>query len=249
MKAIIIAAGSSNRLGDHTRELPKGLLDINGKTILERQIDVLKNNGIHEIIIITGPYKEKFKFDKIIYVEDLEHEKHEVLLSLMVAKNEITGDVITTYSDILFDDKILQQIIKSKVDIGVVTDMNWEKAYEGRTEHPKSEADNVIIEDNKVVKIKKNISKISKKQKNGEFVGIMKFSKKGSEKFVTEYNKVEKNKPSPFHDAKVFEKSYLTDMIQELIDQKISVESIIVEGDWCEIDTIQDLENARVKYF
>ena len=63
MKAIIIAAGSAKRLGLHTEKLPKGLLDINGKTILERQIHVLKNNGIQEIIIITGPHKEKFKFD------------------------------------------------------------------------------------------------------------------------------------------------------------------------------------------
>ena len=249
MKAIIIAAGSAKRLGGETKELPKGLLDINGKSLLERQIEILRNNGIQEIIIITGPHKEKFKFDKIKYIEDLEYEKHDVLLSLMAAKNEMTGDLITTYSDILFDDKILQQIIKSEVDIGVVTDMNWEQKYQNRTEHPKSQADNVIIEDNKVIKIKKNISEISKTQKNGEFIGIMKFSKKGSEEFVTQYNKIEKSKPNPFHDAKIFEKSYLTDMIQELIDQKILVEPIIVEGDWCEIDTPQDLENARSKYF
>jgi len=43
MKAIIISAGSAKRLGSHTKKLPKGLLDINGKTIVERQIHVLKN--------------------------------------------------------------------------------------------------------------------------------------------------------------------------------------------------------------
>ena len=37
-------------------------------------------------------------------------------------------------------------------------------------------------------------------------------------------------------------------MVQELIDQNISVEPIIINSDWCEIDTIQDLENARKKY-
>jgi len=248
MKVIIIAAGSAKRLGKHTSELPKGLLDINGKSILERQIDILRNNGIQEIIIITGPHKEKIKFNNVRYVEDLEHEKHDVLLSLMVAKNEINGDVIVTYSDILFDAKIIQQIIKSKVDIGVVTDMNWEQKYQNRTEHPKSQADNVIIEDNKIVRIKKNISKILEKQKNGEFIGIMKFSEKGSKKFVKEFNKVAKNNPNPFHDSNTFKKSYLTDMIQELIDQKILVEPITVDGDWCEIDTPQDLENARKKY-
>jgi len=136
MKAIIIAAGSAKRLSLHTKELPKGLLDINGKTIIERQIHILKNNGIQEIIIITGPHKEKYKFDNVRYVEDLEYGKHDVLLSLMTVKNEFKGEIITIYSDILFDEKILQQVLKSKVDIGVATDMSWEQKYEDRTEHP-----------------------------------------------------------------------------------------------------------------
>lgn len=248
MKAIIIAAGSGKRLGNKTEKVPKGLLEINGKSILERQINIFKKNNIKDIIIIVGPHKDKFKFDSVKYVEDLEHEKHDVLLSLMAAKKEIKDDVIITYSDILFDEKIFHEIIKSKIDIGVVTDLSWEQKYENRSEHPKSQADNVIIENNKIVKIKKNISKITKNQKNGEFIGIMKFSKKGSDLFVNEFNKVEKNKPQSFHDAKTFEKSYLTDMIQELIDQNIIVNPIIVNGDWCEIDTPQDLENAIKKY-
>jgi choline kinase len=248
MKVIIIAAGSAKRLGTQTKEIPKGLLDINGKSILERQIKILKDNNIKEIIIITGPHKEKFNFEKVKYIEDVEYEKHDVLLSLMAAKNEFKGDIITTYSDILFDKKILQKIIKSKVDIGIATDLNWEQKYKNRTEHPKSQADNVIIEKNQIKKIEKNISKISSKQKNGEFIGITKFSKKGSEIFIKEFNKVERNKPNRFHNAKTFEKSYLTDMIQELIDQNIPVKPIIINGDWCEIDTVQDLENARKKY-
>ena len=248
MKVIIIAAGSAKRLGTQTKEIPKGLLDINGKSILERQIKIFKNNNIEETIIITGPHKEKFNFDKVKYIEDTEHEKHDVLLSLMTAKNEFKGDVITTYSDILFDEEIIQKIIKSKVDIGIATDLNWEQKYKNRTEHPKSQAYYVIIEKNQIKKIEKNISKISSKQKNGEFIGITKFSKKGSEIFIKEFNKVERNKPNRFHNAKTFEKSYLTDMIQELIDQNIPVKPIIINGDWCEIDTVQDLENARKKY-
>ncbi len=248
MKVIIIAAGSAKRLGSQTKEMPKGLLDINGKSILERQIEILKNNEIKDIFIITGPHSDKFDLEEIQYIEDSKYEKHDVLLSLMAAKNEFKGDIITIYSDILFDEKIIQQVIKSKADIGIITDLNWEQKYENRTEHPKSQADIVIIKNNKIIKIKKNISKISKNQKNGEFIGIMKFSKKGSKIFVREFNKVEKNKPSPFHDAKTFEKSYLTDMIQELIEQNITVEPILINGDWCEIDTHQDLENAKKNY-
>ena len=43
MKIIIIAAGSSSRLGNLTKEVPKGMLMINGKSVIERQLTILKN--------------------------------------------------------------------------------------------------------------------------------------------------------------------------------------------------------------
>ena len=53
MKVIIIAAGSATRLGKLTEKKPKGLLEINGKSILQRQIDLFKKYDIQDIII-TG---------------------------------------------------------------------------------------------------------------------------------------------------------------------------------------------------
>ena len=60
MKAIIVAAGVGSRLGDLTKELPKPLIDVNGKSIIERQLSILKQNEILDVIIITGPHNEKF---------------------------------------------------------------------------------------------------------------------------------------------------------------------------------------------
>jgi choline kinase len=209
---------------------------------------MLCNHKIEEIVMIIGPNKEKFKFDNVKFIVDTEYEKHDVFLSLMAAKEEMKGGIITTYSDILFDDEILEQVIDSNADIGVVTDLDWEKNYKKRTEHPKSQVDNVIIEKNKIVKIRKNISKISDEQQNGEFIGIMRFSEKGSRTFINQFDRVEKENSSPFHDSKTFQKSYLTDMIQEIIDQNILVEPILINGKWCEIDTPQDLENAKKNF-
>ena len=44
MKAILLAAGSGKRLGDLTKNLPKALVDINGKSLLERQIIALRKS-------------------------------------------------------------------------------------------------------------------------------------------------------------------------------------------------------------
>ena len=50
-----------------------------------------------------------------------------------------------------------------------------------------------------------------------------------------------------FHDASSFQKAYLTDMIDELIQTNEDVNPIFIDGVWFEIDTIEDLENIRKK--
>ena len=56
-KALIIAAGLSSRLKKHTKDLPKCMLDFGGKTLLQRQLDSYKKNGIKDISLIKG-YKK-----------------------------------------------------------------------------------------------------------------------------------------------------------------------------------------------
>lgn len=245
MRAIIIAAGSSTRLGRHTKTLPKGMLDINGRTILQRQVDLLCERNISDIVIIVGPHREKFDLENVRYVQNYEYESNEVLLSLMVARSEITGDIIITYSDILYDGVVLDQVLESDADVGIATDLDWEQKYKGRTDHPRSEADNVVIEDGRIVRVNKNISEIKDLQKNGEFIGMVRLSPDGSDILVREFDRVKNSRPGSFHNARTFEKSYLTDMIQEMIDRGILITPVITNGSWCEIDTYQDLENAR----
>jgi len=240
MKAIVIAAGSGKRLG---KNIPKYLLDVNGKTILEHQVAVFKKFNINDIIIITGPYKEKFTGKEFTFVEDVSYKKHDILGSLLEAKKHIKGDVLIVYSDIIFDYSILKQVVESDVDIGIAVDLDWEKSYESRTEHTKAEAENVLLDNHNLLEIRKNIQHQDKIV--GEFLGILKLSKNGSGIFVKKFEELKKTHKGAFHSAQSLEKAYLTDMIQELIDSKIKVTPIIISGKWCEIDTLQDLERAK----
>ncbi len=95
------------------------------------------------------------------------------------------------------------------------------------------------------MQIKKNIIKNSDECVIGEFLGPMILSSKGSEIFVNHCNELERNHQGKFHSAPSFQKAYLTDMLQELIEKKIEIIPIIISGKWFEIDTLQDLENAR----
>jgi len=248
MKIIIIAAGSSSRLGNLTKEVPKGMLMINGKSIIERQLTIFKKFGISDITIITGSHSEKFNFENIRYIPDKEYFEHDVLGSMMIAQSIMNDELIFSYSDILFDESVFEKIQHSQVDIGIGVDLDWEKSYDGRSEHPKEQADNVIIQNDEIIKIKKNISHCSEEQKLGEFIGLTKLSKNGCDIFTKKYFELEKTHVGKFQNAPSFKKAYLTDMLQELIDNKQKISPIIIKGNWCEIDTPRDLEKAKTLF-
>ena len=244
MKVIIIAAGTGARLGKEVSKLPKSLLEVNGQTILSRQISILKKIGIEEVVVITGQYAEKFPSIDVNYVNDAKHNEHDILGSLLVAKDYIQGNIVITYSDILFDENVLRQIIQQKCDIGIAVDMDWKQAYEERTLHPLTEAENVLLDDNKnVLKTQKNIR--SNTDMVGEFLGIIKLSSHGAKILTDKFEYLLANHTGTFHSAISIKKAYITDLIQELVNSKIVVTPILISGKWCEIDTIQDLERAQ----
>ena len=245
MKAIILAAGEGSRMGKLTQNIPKPLVMVNGKSIIERQLSILKQNKILDVIIVTGSHNEKFNFKNVVYVNDLEHKKHDTLGSLITARDYMNDEIIITYADQIFDEKIMESVIDFKGDIGITVDLDWEKNYVNRDQHPKSEAENILINGNEILEIRKNISECKENEKIGECPGLVKFSRKASKVFLDKYSELEISHQGKFHNAPSLEKALISDMIQELIDSEINVEPIYVSGKWCEIDTPQDLQIAR----
>lgn len=62
MRAILLAAGMGTRLRPLTLTTPKSLVEVNGKPMLERQIEYLQEIGVEEIIVVTGYLAEKFDY-------------------------------------------------------------------------------------------------------------------------------------------------------------------------------------------
>ena len=246
MRAIILAAGSGLRLGQHTKDIPKALLDINGKSILERQISLLRQHGINEIFVVTGYQREKHTLKDIEYIFNPRYAETEQLASMMVARTKIFDDVLVIFGDIVFDAQILQQILASNDNIAIAVDFDWEKSYAERPDNPKSLADKVLIDQKKIIQISAKITSLDmKNQQIGEFLGIIKLSREGSKIIVKKYEELERSHKGKFHDADSLEKAKLVDILQELIDSKIEIYPISITGKWCEIDTSKDLERAR----
>jgi len=245
MKAIFIAAGKGSRLGNLTKDLPKPLVDVNSKSIIERQISLLRKNNVNDIVVVTGYKKEKFTFKNIEYVHNPNFREQEQTGSLMAARSKIAGDVLIMFGDILFEEIILQQILNSKGDIVIAIDENWEKSYEKRHDNPKSEADKVLIKDDKVIQISAKNIEVNDDNDIGELLGLIKLSMKGSKILIDQYEKLENSHIGKFHDAVSFKKAKFVDMLQELLSSGIVITPVSIKGKWCEIDTKHDLEIAK----
>ena len=245
MKAIIVAAGLGIRLSPLTDIRPKCLLRLGDKTLLERQLAVLRECGVEDIALVRGHGKELITYPGVRYYDNDNYENNNILGSLFYAEAEMSEEFIFSYSDIVYDRAIVERLLASEDDVAVVVDTEWKSAYQGRTDHPVAEAEKALVEDGRVIKIGK--STIGAESAYGEFIGMARFSARGAETMKSVYwQAAGKFAGSSFqHEGRPFEKAYLTDILQEMIDRGHTVKSVDIAGGWREIDTLQDYQRAE----
>lgn len=242
IKAIIVAAGRDKRLEPFNEDLPKCMLEVKGKTILERQIENIRDCGINDIIIIKGYRQELINIPNVKYYINNDFENTGIVSSLFFAREEMNSDFIFLYSDIIFDKRLLEKLLKNNAEVCLVADLDWKKRYKERVKCPTGEVELIKATEDRITGIGKNIDPNTV---HGEFIGLAMFSKKGAHNLKECYkNALKQYKNKKFHEASSIEKAYFTDMIQEIIDNDFQINHLDVYGDWIEIDTFEDYRKA-----
>ena len=240
-KTIILAAGEGTRLMPYTSDRPKCMVEIDGRSLIDRQLEVLKNNGISEIIIIGG-YKAtmlKMKSNKLL-INDI-YNKSNMLWTLFCAENELHDEVIVSYGDIVYSSNILQRLINSNEDISVIIDLDWEEYWKERNDNPLDDAETLKLNnEGYICEIGKKPQSISEIE--GQYIGLMKFSKRGILKLKSLFHS-EKDGITNFL-GKPVKNAYMTDFLQALIDSGERVSPIFINSGWIEIDTVNDLKSS-----
>lgn len=246
MKAIIIAAGLGSRLLPLTKDTPKSMLPVRGKPMLHYALSHFIANSITDVSIVVGYAAEKIRQNTpypVTFFHNTRYAQNNILHSLFTASQKMDGEFICSYADIIYDAFVLQALLASKEDISVVIDIDWQKNYIGRSRHPDTEAEKVICAGNRISHIGKYVPT---PHATGEFIGMAKFSAKGAQIWKEVFADAQKRYAltTPFQHAAIFEKAYLTDLFQELIDRGFSVHAVLIQGGWREIDTYEDYLRA-----
>ena len=245
MKAIILAAGIGSRLMPLTNDRPKCMVKLLDDTLIERQIKIFHSYDINDITIVTGYKNEVIDMPNVNYVNNPNYETTNMNESLFCALKPSNSSVLVTYGDIVFEPKIVQQMLEITNDIRLAVRINWKEYYQNRTMHPLSEAENVLIENGRILETRKNISKALENQQIGEFLGIMMLSSEQIKILLERYSDLKKNHTGTFHSSSSLHMAYLTDMLQEMIDFGVRINPVFAEEKWFEIDTLEDIKNAE----
>jgi phosphoenolpyruvate phosphomutase len=252
--AVILAAGVERKLWPLVSERPKAMLEIRGKTILERQTESLKKAGIERIAVVTGYKREKVKLPYILTLHNPRFAETHILYSLFRAEEFMKDKFLFLYGDVLFEETVLEKLLRSKDDVNLVVKRVLFRGAPGAArgaEGPgKAERDWVVARparsgSGRGEEIAEIGHHLDPRQANGEFAGMALFSKRGAEIFRRTYRELaQRNGHRPFHNAPDLERAQFTDLIQELIDRGVRVNAVPILGGWMDIDTFEDYQKA-----
>ncbi len=241
VNAVIAAASYHLSMPKINSGTPRSMLKIKGKSLLERQIEVLKKFNINDITVVRGYKKEQLVVSGVNYIDNNEYETTGILHSFFLASEKITGKTILLYGDILFEGDIIKKLIFQTFDFAVIVDRSWREHYHNRVQHTISEAELVEVRGDLVSRMGRGIPYDSA---YGEFIGMVALSGRGAEKAKALYDELKDTPEKNIQGAEQLSRSSLTDFFNILIAKGEKIKSVNVFGGWFEIDTFEDYRKS-----
>jgi len=223
---------------------PVALLEINGKSILDRNLQVLNRNNLTNIFLTTGYKSDLFESYKLKIKKNENFKNTSQLDSIMLGidsfKETEKKSLIVMFSDILFEDEILHRILSSDNEISLVIDkINKSQGQYNDLIIAEKEPfrDGRILTSHRKNKINKIGKKLDLSKVNFEFCGISYFSKNGLKKLRDSYIKLKKIKKKESLD--------FIELIQYMIDDGQEICGLEINGGWLEVRNDEQFKYAQ----
>jgi len=233
MKAIILAAGRGSRMKNMTDDRPKCLVELNGKTLLERQLEALRAAGITDIGIVTGYKREMLQKYGLVEFYNPRWAETQMVSSLACASDWLEKEAcIVSYSDIFYEPSAVRLLMASDAKLAVTYDPDWLELWTARFGDPLLDAETFKLnKDGTLADIGNKPKTIEEVQ--GQYMGLLKFTPTGWGKIEYIRSIMEGNDRNAIH---------MTGIMQILIQQfDFAIMANKYLGVWGEVDSELDL--------
>lgn len=235
MRAVILSAGRGSRLLPLTTDLPKCLLPIGLTTVLGMQLDILFQQGIKDVTVVTGFNADLVKAEinsrqtgpnvKILFNPFFQVADN--LASCWMARKSMKSDFLLINGDTLFSPALLKKVLAAPAQPLTVT-IDKKDQYDG-------DDMKVTLEGQFLRAIGKTLTP---QQTNGESIGMLRFMGEGTSTFTGELKRRMKEPDGT--------KSWFLSAIDHLAKAGVPIGTTTIKGEtWAELDTPEDYEICR----
>lgn len=226
MKAIILAAGTGSRLGSKSGGLPKAMLRIGNRPLIQHQLEALSGAGVGPILVVVGHRADQVRatlHDAVEYVVNERYAETNSLYSLWLAREWLEGEILLLNSDLLFHPDILRRVLAAPGSA---------LAYDS-TSHHGAEQTKVGLAGSRVVDLGKDFPTSGAR---GESIGLIKLDADATEAL---------RKRTDAIIVSGEEKVWVTEALRSIVAE-VPITGVNVAGlPWTEIDFPYDLTQAR----
>jgi len=226
-RAVILAAGNGKRMGSLTADRPKAMLDVDGRTLIDRYLDALRAVGITDVTMVVGYRQERLRAhlgNRVRFIENARFAETNSLYSLSLAREQLRQGAVIMNSDILVSPELLRRLVASPARDAALVDTSSTLD---------DEVMKVTIWQGFAVDFSKELPPWAS---HGENVGLLKFSAAGGRRLVEHIDAL-----VAAGDLNAWAPQAFRSLAQVWPIRAISTDGL----PWTEIDFPADLDRAR----
>jgi choline kinase len=218
-----------------------------GRPMLDWVLEALEQGGVarKDVVFVSGYAEDKVRarYPELTFVRNRDWQNNNILLSLLTAHEFLVDGFIATYSDIVYEPAIVTALLKSPHAIALGCDTEWRRRYKTRSQHPESDAEKLRALGSRVLELGRTIDP---DRADGEFIGVLKLTSSGADEFLRAFDDaLAAHSGQLFREGRRFEKAYLIDLLQHMLERGSTLHRENTRGGYMEIDTLEDLSMAE----
>jgi len=229
--ALILAAGRGSRLGSHTDERPKGMVELLGRPLLAWQIESLRAAGLTEITVATGYRADVIQALGVPTVHNAEWMHTNMVGTLLAAESCFTnGPVVVSYSDIVYHPDHVRALCQSGAPLAITYDRKWHALWSLRFADPLSDAETFRAEQGRLTAIGEKPESLD--QVGGQYMGLLRFTPAG-------FARVREVVDAAGADGR--RRLDMTTLLRRVLETGMRIDAVPVDGRWLEVDHADEL--------
>lgn len=239
VKAVILAAGQGTRLRPLTNDRPKCMVELQGKPLIDHQLEVLRHAGITDLHVVAGYLADRLDRPGVTKHLNANYATTNMVHTLFCAAGLLTGDtdLVISYGDIVYEARVLEALLACDAPLCLAVDLEWHAYWQSRMPDPLADAETLkLVEGDRVVELGRKPRSLADIQ--GQYMGLIKLRADHVDRFHAAWRALD---PEALYDGRTPPNMFMTSFLQHLIDQGWEVRAAFTRNGWLEVDAPEDL--------